>query len=63
MSAMVVRWDSDEQVTILIDGDHVLSVTHDAVGWDGMEAVIAAARHVARRLGIDSIEVEGTPNL
>lgn len=52
----VVRPD-DEHVELYIDGKYVLGASYDMHGSVGMEAIQAAARHVARALGADVVPV------
>lgn len=49
----------DERLEILIDGTEITTVSHDSVGWAGMEAVENVARGLAKKLGIQLDETYG----
>jgi hypothetical protein len=47
---------SDEHKDIYLDGDLIMSMTHDAHGWDGMDAIETVAREIASRCGARIVE-------
>ncbi len=49
----------DEKLEVIVDGECVSSVTHDSVGWAGMEAVEKLAYGLAEKLGIPVEETYG----
>lgn len=53
----VVR-PADDVVELYVNGKFVLSASYDMHGTVGMEAIQAAARHVARALGADVVPVD-----
>ena len=53
-----LRQDDDEHVTVLVNGEEVGDVNHDAHGWDGMEAALRIVRAIADQLGATVTESE-----
>lgn len=48
---VTILHESDEEVTILINGVEVASANHDEHGYAGMDAVVDTATSVGRALG------------
>lgn len=48
----------EETLQVLVDGDLVSRVTHDSVGWAGIEALESLVERLASRLGLEVVEVE-----
>lgn len=61
-SPVTIRWDDDEQVSIVVEGRAVAVVSHESSGWDGMRDVINTAVAMAQALGLSVVTV-GIPNL
>lgn len=43
--------DDDENETIFLDGKEIISTSHDAHGWEGMQLARTVVERVAKALG------------
>lgn len=53
---MTFKRGNDERLTILFDGDEVISVNHDQHGSSGMEAAETLAERIAKKLGMEVVD-------